>query len=351
MSKLKTIIRVLIFGIVGIIIFFLVSPIFIPKTINEERGFYRAIIQGFYTEPDNSLDVIFLGDSSVYRGISPIKMWEEYGFTSYNFASPSQRMWDNYYCLEEVLKYQKPKVIVLNIDQAFTEKEMGKSRKRHLFDNLPNSINRVRIILDPAQKNKKKETLTLLFPLFRFHSRWSELNEDDFLYANTKYHYPFKGYQITTGAKKYKGDTEYMKKENKKSKMGPKALKYLDKIKTTCQENDVKLLLIEAPAPKTWNKTKNQEVSKWAEKNEVPFLDLNSHMEEIGIDWEKDTKDEGYHMNIYGAEKISMYMGKYLKDEYKLPDHRNDNEYKQWEKDAEEYENQKKSILNKEINK
>ncbi len=344
MKKLAIITKTILFLLIGIILFFLITPIFIPKMVNEKLGFYRAIIQGFYAEPKNSLDVVILGDSSVYKGISPIKMWEEYGFTSYNFASPSQKMWDNYYCLKEVIKYQKPKVIVLNIDQAFTEEPMVEMRQRFLYNNMPDSINKVKAIMDPVQKNKKKDIATLLFPMIRFHGRWSELKDEDFLLAYSNYYYAFKGYQMTKGAKPYDGNKNYMQKENKKNKIGPKAKEYLTKMIETCRENKIQLLFIETPAPKTWNKTKHREMKKWAIQNNIPFFDMNLVTKDLQMDWNKDTTDKGYHMNILGAEKISKCLGNYLKAQYQLPNHKEDANYKQWEKDTQEYEFKKQEL-------
>lgn len=345
MKKLATGIKALIFLIIGIIIFFFISPIFIPKTINKEKGFYRAIIQGFYTEPKNSLDAVFIGDSSIYKGVSPIKIWEDYGIASYNYASPTQKIWDSYYCVKEVLECQKPQVIVLNIDQAFSEKPMSKFYKRHLYDNMPTTINKVEAIMDEVQKNSKEEIATLLLPIFRFHNRWSELEDNDFTNAHGKLHYPLKGYQIVRSVKPYKNKKDYMLKEDKKDILGPNAKLYLKKIKELCEENNVQLLWIEAPSPKTWNKTKHQEVTRLAAEYQIPFLDLNCYLKEIGINWEEDTQDEGVHMNIYGAEKISNFLGKYLKKNYLISDHRGQAMYQQWEKDLKEYNAQKAEFI------
>lgn len=341
MNKLKTIFRVLIFCLIGILLFLLITPIFIPKTINAKKGEYRNIIQGFYKEPKNTLDVVFIGDSSIHRGISPIEIWEEYGITGYDFASPGQGIWDSYYCMKEVLDYQKPKVIVLHTDAIFKEYTRKKSNKRHLYDNMRNSINKLQGIMDPAQKDSKKDTLTLLFPLLRFHDRWSELSKDDFIYAYKKSGFPSKGFEMEKKVKSYKKGNGYMQKESKKSIIGPKGSEFLNKIKELCDENDIKLMLLETPSPKTWNKTKHEQIEKWSSKNNVQFLDLNLHMEELQIDWNKDTSDEGYHMNIYGAEKNSKYVGKYLKDYYQLPDHRGEKGYEQWVEDAKVYNKQK----------
>lgn len=338
---MKTLIRALVFVVIGILLFFLVTPIFIPKTINEERGFYRAIIQGFYEEPENSLDAVFIGDSSIYKGISPIKIWQEYGIASYNFASPTQRMWDSYYSVKEIIKHQKPKVIVLNIDEVFKEKPAKEAYKRHLYDNMPGSINKLNAIMDPVQKNNIPKQISFIFPLLRFHSRWSELSRDDFIYAYGKYHYPLKGYSMVTKKKPYKKRTNHMKKTDENSKINIKAEEYLMKIKDICAKNDIQLLLVEMPNPTIWNKAKHKEIEVWSNKNKVPFIDMNEHLKEIGINWKTDTGDAGAHLNIYGAEKVSNYIGDYLKKNYTIEDHRNDESYNQWHEDSKQYEIEK----------
>ena len=42
-------------------------------------------------------------------------------------------------------------------------------------------------------------------------------------------------------------------------------------------------------------------------------------------------------MNLQGAEKVSKYIGKYLKENYQLPDHRREKKYEQWWQDTSLY--------------
>ena len=56
----------------------------------------------------------------------------------------------------------------------------------------------------------------------------------------------------------------------------------------------------------------------------LPYLNFNNYTKEIGLDLTKDTYDAGVHLNLSGAEKLSVYFGKYLKDNYGLTDFRND---------------------------
>ncbi len=48
--------------------------------------------------------------------------------------------------------------------------------------------------------------------------------------------------------------------------------------------------------------------------------------EEIGLDFSEDTYDGGYHLNLYGAVKLSRYFGNILAEEHGLEDHRQDSE-------------------------
>ena len=60
------------------------------------------------------------------------------------------------------------------------------------------------------------------------------------------------------------------------------------------------------------------------------FIDCNLHLDEMNFDWMHDTPDCGDHLNVFGAEKVSRYLGKYLKDNYNIPDRRKDGDYASW---------------------
>ena len=51
------------------------------------------------------------------------------------------------------------------------------------------------------------------------------------------------------------------------------------------------------------------------------------YTEEAGIDYRTDTYDAGLHLNVSGAEKLSVWFGKELTELYGLTDYRTDPEY------------------------
>lgn len=91
-ETMSIIVKVICFGIIGIIILHVLTKILIPKWITPEDNRMSYIVGGFYEEPKNSLDVIFMGNSDVYRGISPITMWDEYGAAAAPQSVPCRRL-------------------------------------------------------------------------------------------------------------------------------------------------------------------------------------------------------------------------------------------------------------------
>lgn len=57
--------------------------------------------------------------------------------------------------------------------------------------------------------------------------------------------------------------------------------------------------------------------------------------EKAGLDFESDYVDL-CHLNYYGAEKFTHYLGKVLSEEFSLENHKGENSYMQWEADLQE---------------
>ena len=79
---MKKIFQNTLFVIILITILAVSSKIFIPKWHSTEDNMISFIVKGFYEEKKNSLDVMFMGNSDMYRGISPMELWIDYGIKS-----------------------------------------------------------------------------------------------------------------------------------------------------------------------------------------------------------------------------------------------------------------------------
>lgn len=313
------------------------SRIFIPKWVHHDMNMMTFIIKGFYKEKKDSLDVIIGGNSDTYRGISPMVMYNEYGFTSYNFVSAGQRMWHAYALFEDAIRLQNPKVYAFNVDGVFSNNQSNKGNSSKVYDNMPLSSVKIKSIFDPYYKDSKINRIYHILPIFSYHSRYSDLSNDDFKYAFYDYHNPLKGVDMVAYQVPYNGSENYMKDNGEKASIPSENIMYLNKMKDRCKEEGIEFLLFHIPSSDSANYARYSAVKEYADKNNLVFVELNLLSKEIGIDWKKDTSDGGDHLNIFGAHKVSKYFGKYLVDNYDLPNHKNDKAYDNWNKDYQEY--------------
>ena len=317
------------------------SRIFIPKWLENEDNMYTWIKKGFYEEKRNSLDLLFVGNSDVYRGISPMVLWDEYGIPSYAYSGPGQRVWTGYYMMKEALEYQNPKVIVFDVDAAFSESHSGKSNYRKVFDNMkPNQV-KWEAINDNVFEFSWSEKFSFYFPIFRYHSRYSDLTKKDFTYAFSNYHFAYKGLDMTAKIKPYTKGFDYMQEKGEVEQLSEKVKTYLDKIVLLCKEKDIPLILIELPSAASWSLAKSKAISLYALENGLTFIDLNLNPEETGLDWMTDSSDGGDHLNVQGAEKITKYLGNYLTSQFDFIDRRSDENYQIWHEDSKKYNQDK----------
>ena len=80
-------------------------------------------------------------------------------------------------------------------------------------------------------------------------------------------------------------------------------------------------------------------------EHQLSFVDMNLKLEEIGMNWKTDSLDKGDHLNLSGAEKVSLYLGKYIAKEYDLPDHRGKSRYRDWTDESANYESSAKKYM------
>ena len=114
---------------------------------------------------------------------------------------------------------------------------------------------------------------------------------------------------------------------------------WTDRITRLCKEKNISLLLVGVTSPKNWDYSRHNTVNDYAVKNNIPYLDLNLYTQDIKLDWNRDSRDGGDHLNTCGAEKLSRYLGSYLAAHYPLTDHRSDESYSEWNRELEQYQN------------
>ena len=279
-----------------------------------------ALISEYYKETTDH-DVIFVGDCEVYENFSPITMWEDYGITSYIRGSAQQLIWQSYYLLEETLEYEKPEVVVFNVLSMKYDTPQKEAYNRMTLDGMKWSKSKVDDIR--ASMMEDEEFADYVFPILRYHSRWQELTSDDFKYLFTRRPVSQSGYYMRIEVKPAQTFPKPKKLAN--YEFGENSWKYLEKMRKLCEEKGIQLILVKAPSLyPAWYDEWEDQIEEYAKTYELPYYNFLDLTDEVGIDFTKDTYDGGLHLNLSGAEKMGAYFGKILREEFQVPDRRND---------------------------
>ncbi len=329
MKKFIAIILSLVIALTGI---FLASKLLEPKYMS---GILEgAMIQEYYDDPTDH-NVVFIGDCELYENISPVYLWENYGINSYIRGSAQQLIWQSYYLAEETVKMEHPDVIVFNVLSMKYNEPQNEAYNRMTLDGMKWSSSKVNSI--KASMTDEENFIDYVFPILRYHSRWSDLSAEDFKYMFHRDKVSFNGYYMRVDVKAAENVPEGRPLAD--YQFGDNSYYYLDKLTKLCKENDVKLVLVKAPTLYPyWYDEWDQQIKDYASANGLDYINFLELQDELGLDWSQDTYDGGLHLNLAGAQKLSDYVGNMLTTEYGIPDRRDEsalNAY--WDKVIERY--------------
>ena len=313
MKYLKRILHAVLFFAGLYCLLLLSSQFFLPKNNTEEAGMEDLTANGFLAEKENSIDVLFLGDSEVHRSVIPMQIWKETGITSYDCSSDRQVLSYSFSLLKRAVDRQKPKIVFLETDAVYREHSPM-----------------------VALYNEVSE----LFPIFRYHDRWKKMSKHDLtLSAKRTWRHYNKGYKYAI-----KGDPStnknYIVPTDEKEDIPKINIMYTKMIKDYCDSIGAKFVLLSTPSTINWNYKQHNGLKQFAEELGCDYIDMNLMPNEVPIDWDIDTFDKGNHLNYRGAVKVTNYLTKYITETGLCKSHKGDPEYAQWDEDYKQFEEQ-----------
>ena len=335
-NKKKAWLRGIVSAILIVGSLWLLQRLLVPKYVD---GIVEGAFVAEYYKEEKDFDVIFVGDCEVYENFSPIVLWEEYGINSYIRGSAEQYIWQSYYLLEDTLRYETPEVVIFNIQSLQFDKSQNEAYNRMSLEGMEWSMSKVNAI--KASMKENEHFLDYVFPILRYHSRWSELSATDVEYLFKTKKVSHNGYYMRVDVKPAEQVPEGRILSD--YSFGENAWKYLDKMMALCKEKGITLILIKAPSLYPyWYDEWEAQVEEYAAENHLRYINFLELQEETGIDYNTDTYDAGLHMNLSGAEKLSVYLGRILAEEEGLPDRRGEAELAAaWEEKIADYEAEK----------
>lgn len=290
------------------------SRVFFPKNNDAEHGMIDPVANGMLGESKDSIDVLFVGDSEVYASFSPLQMWHERGFTAYDSSTDAQVVLYSDTLLKRAFTKQSPRVVVFETDSFYFNFSLGEV----LF----------RIAADQ-------------FPVFDYHDRWKSMTPADFVETpQATWSDPNKGFEIKMGVAPVPPEdlAAYGTPSDEIEEIPSKNQFWLRMMVDFCHDHGATPVFMSAPSPFNWSMARHNGIQACADELGVTHYDLNLIQKEIGIDWRRDTSDAGDHLNYYGAEKVSRYVGELLSKTYELKDRRSDPAYATWHTSYEAYD-------------
>lgn len=385
--RIRKLMRAICFCLLFVILFVFLSGAFIPRTGTTEDGMESRISKAYRGEPRDSIDTVFIGNSDIYRAISPVDLFHQTGITSAIAGRPNKQLSEVPGDIRDILRYQNPKTIVLETDCMFSGTNPGfkkgispleaEAAKVDVAGQAPSKVTNADVAgqtpskatnADVAGQAPSKATnapqqnifakckallqegdsaflaaLNYKFPLVKYHDNWKHLKLTTFLQPRGKYHFSNKGMAYANTVKAYPFGNEYMQLSGGKHAMlSEEKLDQFQKIYDLCDRNGIRLVLLTVPSANTWNKGKSDTVKQLAKKYDLTYYDYNRQLP-AGFNWVTDSKDGGNHLNYAGASAVTKDLAKKLTDDLTMnPTSLTKKQKQQWKKD---YEHFHKSIV------
>ncbi|MCI9112053.1 MAG: hypothetical protein HFJ99_05780 [Eubacterium sp.] len=308
------------------------------NALSYKNKFNRAY--SFLTEPENTVDIAGIGSSDLYSAFVPMQLYEKYGYTSTVISSPHQTCLKSYSFLEELLKCQHPKVLIIETDM-FYEGAPEFNSKKIKKDNTSVIKRKISAFLENFSEKRFEDMIETQFSIFTFHDKWKQTKffSSDDSKKDTKASVSCDhGYNFNDSIKPAQAN-DNMNPTDISEPIPEDNLNYLNKMVDLCREKGIDVVLVEMPTQHSWNYYRHNTVQAFADENKLRFIDFNLMFEELQLDIKLDYRDGGDHLNYYGATKTTAYLSDFLNETYSdiLTDKRNDENYSFWEESNKEF--------------
>ena len=314
-----------------ILIIYLISRTF----GNTDYRIYQDFI-GFYEEPENSLDAVYIGASNVYYYFQAPLAWHEYGIAVYPISMAMMPTQSMKFVIEEARKTQPDALYIVNLNN-FKDTDFTEAHFHYLTDYMRFSPTKVNLVNRLAEDLGVTgfDKLEYYLPFIRFHSNWSHLTEDAF----EKEYNGMKGANCYNSFLKDVTDISGSYRETEQDILITEDQdSILRELLDYCKEEDVNVLFVLVPQaiPNESRIAQLNTMCSIVEEEGFDILNLLEGMDTVGLNMKYDYANT-IHTNVHGSLKYSHFIGQYLIDEYGFEDRRDDPAYAEWDTSYEKY--------------
>lgn len=276
------------------------------------KSTHIAKVSDFYSTPAE-YDVLAFGPSYMYCTLITPELYRATGIRSFTPGTPCQSVDESFYFIKEALMRVKPKVILLGADMVVISEDKyvhSSSLAHEAVDGFPWGLSRLGMIANMKTNGDYDE---FIVPFIKYHSRWKELGKNDFV-LHTE-HLDFNGSILYSTIGCSNGVKSYDLSTCARSDVYEGNLKLLEQLKELTQKHGVRFALVASPRSGCFADGRLAALHDYCEEHSIDFIDLLLDFDKTGIVNETDYYDS-FHLNVFGAEKATRYIGKWLLDHY-----------------------------------
>lgn len=311
-----------------LILAFILSSVYKVLAWKDTSKSYIFVTEQLSNTEDDLIDLAFVGSSHIYCNVDPAYIWNEVGISSFDLAISAMDKTSSEYHLKELFKTQSPSVVCLDLYSLQYDRQTVISHLYRNYLSMPFSPDSIQAIWD-YQPEDDALNYILRWPIV--HTRYQELQSFDFI------QYPYsvfgRGYNYYFDINTVEQNSDAVS-TSRVTELSDANKAWLDAMIDLCSAYGSQLFTIIAPMVVTEEQQAIYNGAKqYLESRGIECLDLNQSIEDVGLDYASDFKDEG-HLNAWGAKKLTSYLLKELTSRYTFADHRGDSRYALWDENS-----------------
>lgn len=299
-------------------------------------------MEAFYLEEKQTIDTVLIGASDVYAGYSAPYAYEKYGYTSYPYATQSSPANIVLPQIKEVIKYQNPKMIVVEINAfLYKDDELPTEASQRMFaDNVPKDDIWRAYLKDAVPQDKQLE---YYLPIVKYHSSWTEYPWK-LKYLLAELNLKKNGYSLFRGYKTVANEfhptvkvyNDQLANNDGTLPLGVNGERYLRETLQYLKDNDIQNVvfmrfphIVRAEAYSRFKRC--NEAGNIIQSYGYDFVNLERYGDQEGFVVNEDFYNWD-HLNIYGSEKLTDYVANMLISKYGVTPTALDEKHKaEWE--------------------
>ena len=295
-------------------------------------------VSGLFMEEKNSLDVILLGASEAYSGYSPVRAYQKEEITSYVFAVEDNPIKIYPSEIEEIRAYQKPKLFLIEISGASSERNLKPNvfdaTLRKYSDSVPLSMNKYHTV---SKFGLDGDKISYFVPFVIYHGKMPSLDlvEEQVSLFQRGYTYS-KGTVARTKTIEPDGDIIDVTGDLSKSEPDKDILTAFDSLLDYCKTiTDSKVVFVRMPHRITNDKNylkfrEGNYISDSIKNNGFDYIDFEQMKSQLGLDYNNDFADND-HLNASGHLKLTDYLCDRIVNDYHVqPEALSDKSQNRW---------------------